>query len=72
MDKKKINMYIHYTNIKGKAKKKFVSDHPTDSPFFSLTDSGFLPPAVPKARDGRYLNAPHPSVCPSVHLVFAL
>ena len=39
----------------------------------------FLSPAAPKARDGRYCNAPHPSVCPSVclsvcpsHLVFAL
>ena len=28
----------------------------------------FVSPAVPKARDGRYCNAPHPSVCvcPSV------
>ena len=34
-----------------------------------------LSPAAPKARDGRYCNAPRLSVCPSVrpsHLVFAL
>ena len=28
----------------------------------------FLSPAAPKARDGRYCNAPRPSVCLSVHL----
>ena len=27
-----------------------------------------LSPAAPKARDGRYCNAPRPSVCPSVRL----
>ena len=27
-----------------------------------------LSPAAPKARDGRYCNAPHPSVCLSVRL----
>ena len=29
---------------------------------------GFLSPAAPKARDGRYCNAPRPSVRPSVCL----
>ena len=35
----------------------------------------YLSPAVPKARDGRYCNAPRPSICPSVcpsRLIFAL
>ena len=31
-----------------------------------------LSPAMPKARDGRYCNAPRPSVCPSVCLSVCL
>ena len=37
----------------------------------SATDLSLLSPAAPKARDVRYCNAPHPSVCLS-RLVFAL
>ena len=32
------------------------------------TNTVILSPAAPKARDGRYCNAPHPSVCLSVRL----
>ena len=65
---------IHICNIFGfKSLSKYGLRHLTHfqsrllHPYICVS-SWFLSPAAPKAQDGRYCNAPRPSVCLSVRL----